>query len=154
MKRKNVASLLALAVGLASGSVSIHRSALAQGADPFVMVVNKNNGGISPMNKVTARKLLLGEIANWPNGWNVVIVLKPVGSGDRVTVLGKVCGMSEAEFTRHNLQAMFMGETVASAQQEASAAAVRNFVKANLGAMSFLHKSEVDENVKVVWTLE
>jgi hypothetical protein len=154
MKRKNLASLLALTVGLASGSVNLHRPALAQGTDPLVMVMNKSNSGVSPINRVTARKLLLGEIASWPSGQSVVVVLKPVGNGDRATVLSKICGMSEAEFTRHNLQAMFMGETVASVQQEGSAAAVRSFVKANPGAVAFLLKSEVDENVKVVWTLE
>jgi len=154
MKRKNLASLFALAAVLVSVSMSLHRLAIGQATDPFVMVANKNNGAASAMNKVTARKLLLGEVATWPNGGGVIVVLKTLGSSERATVLGKVCGMSEAEFTRHNLQAMFMGQSVASVQQEASSAAVKNFVKANPGAVGFLHRSEADENVKVIWTLE
>lgn len=154
MKRRHIASLLALTAGLACGSVNLHGPVQAQEADPFVMVANKSNGAASSMDKVTVRKLLLGETVAWPNGWQVVVGMKPVGSGDRAAVLGKVCGMSEAEFTRHNLQAMFMGQAVALMQQEPSAAAMRSFIKTNPGAVGFLRKSEVDENVRVVWTLE
>jgi ABC-type phosphate transport system substrate-binding protein len=154
MKRKNAASLLALIVGLAGLSLDANRQGLAQKADPLVMVVNKSNTAASDMTKIIARKLMLGETTSWPNGGKVVVVLRPVGNSDRATVLGKLCGMSEAEFTRHNLQAMFVGETVASVQQGATAAAVRSFVKGNPGAVGFVHMSEVDDNVKVVWTLE
>jgi len=154
MKRKNLASLFALATVLVSVSMSLRRPAIGQAADPFVMVANKNNSAVSAMSKATARKLLLGEVATWPNGGNVIVVLKAVGSIERAAVLSKVCGMSEAEFTRHNLQAMFMNQPVAAVQQVASASAVKSFVKANPGAVGFLHKSETDENVKVIWTLE
>jgi ABC-type phosphate transport system substrate-binding protein len=154
MKRKNLASLFALATVLVSVNMSSYRPALGQAADPFVIVANKNNGAVSAMSKVTARKLLLGEVATWPNGGNVIVVLKAVGSSERAVVLSKVCGMSEAEFTRHNLQAMFMNQPVAAVQQEASAAAVKSFVKSNPGAVGFLHRSEADESVRVIWTLE
>jgi ABC-type phosphate transport system substrate-binding protein len=154
VKRMNAAPLLALTVGFACWNLDLDCPALAQNADPLVMVANKSNDAVSGMSKIIAKKLLLGETTTWPNGVKVVVVLRPVGSGDRVTILAKVCGMSEAEYTRHNLQAMFMGETVSSVHQESSEAAVRSFVKANRGAVGFAHKSEVDDNLKVVWTLQ
>jgi ABC-type phosphate transport system substrate-binding protein len=154
MKRKNAASLLALIAGLACTGMRFGPPTLAQKSDPLVMIANKGNAAASGMTKIAARKLLLGDILKWPNGAKVAVVLRPVGSSERTTVLSAVCGMSEAEYTRHNLQAMFMGETVASVQQEPSSATVRGFVKANPGAVGFVHKSEVDDNVKVVWTME
>lgn len=126
----------------------------AQKADSFVMIANKNNVAISKMNKSDAKKLLLGQTTNWPNGTAVVVVLRSLGSADRSAVLQRVCGMSEAEFTRHNLQASFMGETVPSIVEASSATAVRTYVHANPGAVGFVHPSEVDENVRAVWPVE
>jgi ABC-type phosphate transport system substrate-binding protein len=152
--RINAASLLALMVGLAYGSVHPDRRAWAQGADLLVMVVNKSNTAVPEMTKSDAKKLLLGEKTTWPNGGRVLVVLKPAGSADRAAVLEKICGMSEAEYTRYNLQAEFMGGTAAWVHQAASAVAVRSFVEANPGAVGFLRKSEVDDNLKAVWSLK
>lgn len=126
----------------------------AQRVDPLVMVANKSNAAVSKMNKSDAKKLLLGQITSWPNGGRVVVVLGNVGSVDRTAVLQKICGMNEAEYTRHNLQATFMGETVASVIQADSAAAVRSFVRVNPGAVGFLRQSDLDDNVKAVWSVD
>jgi ABC-type phosphate transport system substrate-binding protein len=115
------------------------------------MVANKGNASISNMTKSDAKRLLLGETTSWPNGRKVVVVLGTVGSANRTLVLQRVCGMSEAEYTRHNLQATFMGDTVASVVEAPSAAAVKSYVKVNPGAVGFLRESEVDDNVKAVW---
>jgi ABC-type phosphate transport system substrate-binding protein len=152
--RINAASLLALAVGLAYGSVHPDRRALAQAADLLVMVVNKSNTAVAEMTKNDAKQLLLGEKTTWPNGGRVLVVLKAAGSADRAAVLEQICGMSEAEYTRYNLQAEFMGGSAASVHQAASTVAVRSFVEANPGAVGFLRKSEVDDNLKAVWPLK
>lgn len=154
MKRMNAGPLFALAVVLASSSPYVLVPTMAQGTDQLVMVANKSNAAVSEMSKSTAKKLLLGEMLNWTNGGRVILVLRAVGSGERTTILGKICGMSEAEFTRHNLQAMFMGETVASVQVAASESAIKGIIKSNPGAVGFIHKSEVDDSVKIVWTLQ
>ena len=145
--------LLSLMLGLVAWSVIPEVWVAAQSADPLVMVVNKSNSSTADMNKSEAKRLLLGEMASWPGGARVVIVLKPVGNGDRAQVLSKVCNMSEAEYTRHNLQAQFMGEPIAEVEQQASAAAARSFVRSNPGAVAFLRKSEVDDNEKIAWML-
>lgn len=153
MLRMKSVFLLSLTLGLVAWSVIPQVWVAAQSADPLVVVVNKSNSAAFGMNKSEANRLLLGQMPTWPGGAKVVIVLKPVGNGDRAQVLSKVCNMSEAEYTRHNLQAQFMGEPIAEVQQEASAAAVRGFVRSNSGAVAFLRKSEVDDNEKIVWML-
>ena len=154
MKPSNAAFVLALVIFAARWCTSVDLPVAAQRVDQLVMVANKNNASISNMNKRDAKRLLLGETTSWPNGRKVIVVLGTVGSVNRTAVLQKVCGMSEAEYTRHNLQATFMGDTVASVIEAASAAAVRSFIKTNAGAVGFLHESEVDENVKAVWPVD
>jgi ABC-type phosphate transport system substrate-binding protein len=154
VKRTNAASVLALTIWLTLWCVNVDLPVAAQRVDPLVMVANKRNAAVSKMNRSDTKKLLLGQITSWPNGGSVVVVLANVGSVDRAAVLQKLCGMNEAEYIRHNLQATFMGETVASVIQADSPAAVRGFVKANPGAVGFLHQSDVDDNVKAVWPVD
>jgi ABC-type phosphate transport system substrate-binding protein len=153
VKPKNAAFVLALSIGTLLWNASLNSLVVAQKVDPLVMVANRGNASVSNLNRSDAKRLLLGETTSWPNGRKVVVVLGTVGSANRNAVLQKVCGMSEAEYTRHNLQATFMGETVASVMEAPSAAVVRSYVKTNSGAVGFLRESEVDENVKAVWTV-
>lgn len=153
MQRMKMVLLLSIVFGLTALSMMPEVWVAAQSSDPLVMVVNKSNSAATGMNKSEATRLLLGEMAAWPGGAKVVIVLKPVGNSDRAQVLNKICNMSEAEYTRHSLQAQFMGQPIAEVQQEASASAAKNFVRSNPGAVAFLRKSEVDDNEKIAWTL-
>src|ERR1700733_4660022 len=136
----NAKSLLSLATLLMLWNLNADMQVAAQRVDLLVMVANKNNTAASKMNKSDARKLLLGQTSIWPNGGKVTVVLGNVGSADRAAVLQKICGMNEAEYTRHNLQATFMGDTVASVIQADSAAAVRSLVRANPSAVGFLRQ--------------
>jgi ABC-type phosphate transport system substrate-binding protein len=154
VKRIKAASVLALAIWLVHWSANGDLMVAAQGVDSLVMIANKSNTSVSKMSKTDAKKLLLGQTTSWPNGGKVLIILRTVGSGDRAAVLQRVCGMSEAEYTRHNLQATFMGETAASVIEAPSATAIKSFVKSNPGAVGFLHVNEVDESVKAVWPVE
>jgi ABC-type phosphate transport system substrate-binding protein len=125
----------------------------AQGAETIVMIVNKGNASAT-LTKGDAKKLILGQTVSWPGGAKVTVVMKPEQSADRATVLQKVCGMSEAEFTRYEMQVVFTGRAATVVQIEPSSAAVKSFVKANPGAVGFVHESEVDSDVKSVLTVE
>jgi ABC-type phosphate transport system substrate-binding protein len=117
------------------------------------MVVNKDNTVAAGMNMQEARRLLLGETLNWRNGAKVVVVLGPAGNGDRVAVLKKVCGMSEAAYTRFEMQASFTGQTPATVEVGSTDAAIRNTVRADPGAIGFIHKSQVDKTVQTALEL-
>jgi long-subunit fatty acid transport protein len=80
--------------------------------------------------------------------------MKAAGSKDRATVLQFVCGMSEAEFTRFQMQVAFTGRQATALHGATSAADTKAFVKANPGAVGFLHASEVGLDVKTVLTLD
>jgi hypothetical protein len=153
MKRRNAAWLLALAVVLGGWSANREVPALAQGTDTLVMVANNTNSAAAGISLGEARKLLLGETSDWRSGLKVVVVLKPAGSPDRAAVLKKVCGMTETTYTRYELQASFTGQAVANVNVATSDAAVKATVKANAGAIGFLHQSDVDASVKSVLIL-
>jgi ABC-type phosphate transport system substrate-binding protein len=154
MKRGNAACLFALTAIFAGWSASREVPVQAQATDVLVMVVNNANTAVNNMSIGEARKLLLGETSDWRTGSKVLVVLKPVGNPDRATVLKKICGMTETIYTRYEMQASFTGQTVATVNVASSDAAVKATVKANAGAIGFLHKSEVDASVKSVLTLD
>jgi len=153
MKQQNALCVCALAVCSVSAGAAFDRPLLAQGADPIVMVVNKGNP-IEALSKGDAKKLLLGQTVSWPSGATVTVVMKPQQSADRVSVLQKLCGMTEAEYTRYEMQVMFTGRTAAAVQAQPSSAAVKSYVKSNPGAVGFVHQSDVDSEVKLVLKVE
>ena len=153
MKRKTLLWLCAPACLPVGATLNADRPLMAQGAAAIVMVVNKANG-IGPISKADAKKLVLGQTATWPGGGKVTLVMRPEQSAERVSVLQKVCGMSEADYTRYEMQVMFTGRAAAVLQAEPSSAAVKSFVKANPGAVGFVHPGDVDSDIKAVLTIE
>ena len=154
MRLGNRTWLLAFAAGLGCLSANQDRTMQAQQPEALVMVANKGNTDVAGINLSEARKLLLGEMSNWRNGTKVLVVLPPSGSGERAEVLKRICGMSEAAYTRYEMQASFTGQTAATINVAASDAAVKATVKANPGAVGFLHKGQVDGTVQAVMALE
>jgi ABC-type phosphate transport system substrate-binding protein len=153
MKQQNALYVCALAVCSVSAGEAFDHPLLAQKTDPIVMVVNKGNPA-DALSKGDAKKLLLGQTVNWPSGATVTVVMRPQQSADRVSVLQKLSGMTEAEYTRYEMQVMFTGRTAVAVQSEPSAAAIKSYVKSNPGAVGFLRESEVDGEVKQVLKVE
>ncbi len=130
------------------------RIAAAQGSEALVMIANKGNASATGINLGEARKLLLGETSGWRSGEKVLLVLAPAGSAERAAVLKKVCGMTEAAYTRYQMQASFTGQMPAAVSSAASDAAVKAAVKTHAGAIGFIHKAEADESIRVVLALD
>ena len=63
--------------------------------------------------------------------------------------------MNESEYNRYMymLQAVFTGKVSAAPTDVASPAVMKKMVAANPGAVGYLHKSEVDDTVKVICEL-
>jgi ABC-type phosphate transport system substrate-binding protein len=144
---------MVLIAGCLGSSPGIVLPAGAQGADALVMIVNKSNAA-KAVTKPDAKRIMLGQMINWPGGAKVTVVLRLHQSPEHVAVLEMVCGMNEVQFTRYQLQQEFAGQAVAALHEEATDAGVKSFVKANPGAMGFVHPAAVDADVKVVLTLD
>jgi hypothetical protein len=149
MKRNDTVLILVFCLAFCA----VTQPLTAQDAATLVMVVGKGSQ-VGQVNRVEAKKLLTGETSTWSDGQKVIVVLKPVGSPDRAAILKKICGMTETTYARYELQASFTGETSAVITVAPSDAAVKATLKANLGAIGFLHKNDVDDSVKIVFTLD
>jgi hypothetical protein len=152
-KRINATWIIALAAGVLGAGINLtERPVLAQSGE-IVMVASKTNAA-SSVSKGDAKKLLLGQTLAWPGGAPVIVVLTPAGSAQRATVLTKLCGMSESDFTRYQMQVAFTGRNATTIHEEHSVAGVTSFVKTHPGAIGFLPKGEAGDDVKVVLTVE
>jgi ABC-type phosphate transport system substrate-binding protein len=153
MPRNNLRTLVPLVGVVLFANLAAGRLAIAQESGSLVMVVGKSIPEAA-VSKSDAKRMLLGQTTTWPNGSKVIVVLKPAGSKERATLLQVVCGMSEAEFTRYEMQVAFTGRSGTVMHDAGSPAAIKNFLKANPGAIGFLHPSEVDGDVKAVLKIE
>jgi ABC-type phosphate transport system substrate-binding protein len=152
MKIKQIRWILALSTFLAGTGPVPLQFTLAQAGNPLVMVVNKSNP-VETINKAEARRMVLGQTAAWSDGKKVVVVLPQPSSPDRAAVLSTICGMSETEYRRFQMQVAFTGREAAQLQEEPSATAAKAFIKSNPGAVAFLHQAAVDKDLKTVLTL-
>ena len=154
MKWTNRERVVACTLGLLCASTVCEQISLGQGAEAMVMVSNKSNAAAANLSKGEAKKLLLGQTLSWAGGVPVIVVLTPAGSAEHTIVLTKICGMTEAEFIRYQLQAAFTGRTPATLHEEHSVAGVTNFVKTHPGAIGFLRKGEVGDDLKTVLNVD
>jgi ABC-type phosphate transport system substrate-binding protein len=121
----------------------------APDAGSIAIVVNKQN----PAQTLTVgavRKILLGEVARWPNGSRITVVMREPGQVERDAVLQQVCRMADGEYSRRVLHALFIRELESGPKLLNSAAGVRRFVVNVPGAIGFLRSEDVDDSIKVM----
>jgi ABC-type phosphate transport system substrate-binding protein len=114
-----------------------------------VAVVNVEN----PVTSLTTRdlrRILLGEMTQWPNGKNITIAMRSVGQPEHDAVLQLICGMKDADFERYVLQAAYRGEGQSSIKVLDTAAGVKRFVFNVPSSIGFIRADEVDSSVKVI----
>lgn len=117
--------------------------------EALVIIAHKSNP-VDNLSFEELRKACLGDRRRWPNNRKVTLALLEAGRPEREAVLRQVCGMSEAEFTRHYLESEFTGQTPQIPRQLASGTLVRRFVFNVPGALGFVRARDVDDTVKVV----
>ena len=122
-------------------------AAILPAAD-IVVIVNSANK-IESLTKAQLRKLLLGEQVKWSGGAKVLVILGVPGSQERAAVLKLICGMSEADFTKHFMQADFVGGDV-TAPRVVPSAAVPIVVQSTPGAIGIALAAAQVPNTRVV----
>jgi len=125
-----------------------------QADDPLVVVASKSNSAAQQLTKSDVKKILLGDMTNWPGGSKVSVILLKPGNPDRSLILRAFCGMTEIVFTRNRMQLLFTGGTPAVIQEVAEVAQVRGAFQSSPGAIGFVRKNDVDKTEKVILTVE
>jgi len=118
-------------------------------ADDLAIVVGKN----STLDNVTLAelvKLLREEKSKSSDGVKFIVLAREAGSAERSAALKEIYQMTEAEYQKYFLQATFVGAVQAAPKVVSGAAATRQFVAGNSGAIGYVRGSDVDDSVKVV----
>ena len=96
--------------------------------DHVAIIVNKANP-IETLSMQDLRQIFLAERLRWENGRLIKVGMRKPGRPERAVVLQQICGMSERDFARYFLQAVFTGAVQAAPKRFASAAGIRTFRK-------------------------
>jgi hypothetical protein len=115
----------------------------------FAVVVQKDSPN-TRLSRAVLRRMLMGEVATWPSGEKVVIMLGPAGNAARAAALKEICGMTESEFSKHALQMSFEGGSKPVPKSLPSDAAVRQLVQASRTALGIVEAGGSDAGLKVL----
>ena len=95
---------------MAAVATLLSSAALAEcAAGGLVVVVNKNNPSES-LSMAQLRKLMLGDVRNWPDKKPVLVVRRDSSSPVFQCVLSAVVRMSDAEYKRYLMNVEFRGD--------------------------------------------
>ena len=126
-------------------------SALVSAQSPGAMVLVASRASpIGSVTKAEAKKIMLGQTTAWPSGQKIMVVLRGQPSLDRDLMLTKICGMSESDYMRYEMQVMFTGRSAARLHDEPNDSAIKDLIKGNPSAIGFVHAVEVDKDLKVL----
>jgi ABC-type phosphate transport system substrate-binding protein len=134
--------LLPLMVAMLAGVASAEDK-----ADTMAIVVNKKSG-LESVSSSELAKIFKAEKRKDPAGFKFIVVMREPGSRERSTALSQIYRMNENEYSRYFLQAVFTGAIPSAPRQLNSAAAVKQFVTENPGAIGYLRASDQDDSVK------
>lgn len=139
-------SLIRLATAWSSSILLLGSPALAL-ADDIVVIVNRENpNAIDP---AFVQRVYVGSIKGWPDGTPVMALDQPEGSDARQafcdTVLKKSMTNVKAIWSQNIFTGKGLPPKVAAPDQ-----AIKQAVAANIGAIGYIHLSQVDASVKTL----
>jgi hypothetical protein len=123
--------------------------ACAWGEQDFSVVVQSGNPAKS-ITKAQLRRMMMGELGSWPAGDKVSVLMGPAGNGPRGAALKKICGMTEADFSKHSLQASFDGRSGGIPKSLPSEAVVRQIVQLTPGSVGIVGEGDPGAGLKVI----
>jgi ABC-type phosphate transport system substrate-binding protein len=130
-------------------AVMIAFAACAVPQQSFSVVVNKDNPATS-ISKTQLRKMMLGEVASWPGGAKLIVLMGPAGDSARGAALKQICGMSESDYAHETLQASFAGGGKSPVKTLPSTAAVRSVVALTPGGLGIVDGTQGGSGLKIL----
>lgn len=144
LKRVIVMPILLLVISAAAGAQCAPGS--------LVVVVNKANSTES-LSMAQLRKLMLGDVRNWPDHKPVTLVARDFSSKTFECALAAVVRQSVPDYRRYVMNAEFRGDEPIAIQTADSAASAARIVASYQGAIAIVESSALNgiaNAVKVV----
>ena len=95
-------------------------------------------------------KIFKAERTRSPGGFKYIVAVREAGSSESNAALKAIYHMTDQDYKKFFLQAIFAGKIQAPPRELASTSAVRQFIASSPGAISYLRASEADSSVKVL----
>lgn len=123
----------------------------AQAGD--LLVVVGSHSTVSTLDKTQVRNIFLGKISSYPNGQAAIPVDQPESSPLREAFYQKVTKLSVAEAKARWAQLAFTGRgeppRVANDSKE-----IKRILNSTPGAIGYIDQSDLDDSVRIVFTVE
>lgn len=144
-----ISLILAAAAPLSQWVPPVRVHAAKPKQESLVIIVNQSNP-VDSLTSAELRSIFLGERTHWANGRRITLVMMEPGQPERDTVLRQICRLSEAEFRRRFLQALFTGEVIVSPKTLSTPVGVRKFVFNVPGAIGYVRPEDADKSIKIL----
>lgn len=115
----------------------------------IAIIVNKTNP-VEDLSSSELRRIFMIEKRISPNGRKYQVLMGKPKQAERESVLRIIYRMSEREYSRHFLRAVFTGAVQSAPSQVTGAVAMKRLVARTPGAIGYVRASEIDNSVKVV----
>ena len=119
-------------------------------ASDVAIVVNKANTGADGMTAKQLKQIFSGEKARWADGQKIQTLATGAAEPEHKVAIQFLFGMSEAEYQKYCLHAVFVGTPQAVPRDSGASSAVLNLVALIPGAIGFVRADLVNATVKVV----
>jgi hypothetical protein len=139
-------SFVALLLACLSGPALIPQAPAQAGE--VAVVVNSKSATVN-VSLADLRKLFVGEKRTWPGGAPVKLILRAMGSHERLVLL-KLIGMSESEYKQYWTAQIFRGEAEAEPFTSPSLGMAIEATKVFPGAITLVDAQDVKPEMKVI----
>jgi ABC-type phosphate transport system substrate-binding protein len=118
-------------------------------ADSLAIVVAKSVP-VDNLSSDELAKILKCDETDGPGGTKFVLYSREKNTAERAAILKLVYHMSEAEYNRFFMQAVFAGKITAAPRIITSAAAMKSVAASHPGAIAYVLASQLDDSVKAL----
>lgn len=129
--------------------ISMALAACVFAQSDFAVVVEKSNP-TTHVSKAQLRRMIMGEVATWPTGGKILVVMAASGDPARAAMLKQICGMSESDFVKYLAQKAFGGGDSAAPKTLPSTAVVRQVVQLTPKSLGIVGTADVNDTVKLL----
>lgn len=117
--------------------------------EPLAIVVKKGSS-TTAVSATELLKIFRGEETKDWSGSRFILTMREGGSPERATFLDQVMHMSESEYQKYFLQAMFTGLVKIPPKVLSGPDALRDFINNTDGAIGYMKLSDVDASLTIV----
>jgi ABC-type phosphate transport system substrate-binding protein len=117
--------------------------------EPMAIVVKKGSK-LTALTSAELLKIFKGQEKQSDDGTKFALTMRATGSAERAAFLDQVMKMSESEYQKYFLQAVFTGMVKVAPKAVGSIDALKAFMDSNDGAIGYVKLGEVGDNFTVV----